>query len=112
MIECWSRAERSKADFVAPGPSSIVSLLLRKEAWAARTSPFEASKLTKGLLMYPHRRQFDKLRILLVGDSANPEKSVQRGLPWNGINQIQGGCGRRIRYRVRRNQVLPGAVNK
>src|SRR5256884_9242643 len=53
MIECWSRAERSKADFVAPGPSSIVSLSLRKEAWAARTSPLEASKLTKGLLMYP-----------------------------------------------------------
>src|SRR6266699_3179723 len=59
-----------------------------------------------------HRRQFDKLRILFLGKSANTEKSAQRGLPWNGINQIQGSCGRRIRYRVGRNQVLPGAVNE
>src|SRR5271168_4386793 len=53
MIKCWSRPECSNADFVALGPSRMVSLSPGKAAWAARTSSLEAGKLTRGVLMYP-----------------------------------------------------------
>src|SRR6266478_3960059 len=53
MIECWSKPECSNPDLVALGPSRTVSLSLGKAAWAARTSSFEAGKLTRGVLMYP-----------------------------------------------------------